>query len=198
MPFVVFISVQYLYQHDKPHYGVEGQKFKQESPTLNLPYSLQGQQAWSFCLDFGFTFIQHALECAFEICRKELVHEAHKCVGRLGKEVDMTKYSIMWKQTTLEGVFSTIKIQKTVLLLVSCCSGITARGWYHHYTGSLPYQFSRCYFNNNVIQPQYIIVQEIPQHFSLLLSCFRITYAFLIHTYHLSKELPSANTFSQT
>lgn len=47
---------------------------------LSACHTLLGQQVRSFCLDFGFTFLQHTVECAFEIVRKELVQETLRCV----------------------------------------------------------------------------------------------------------------------
>ena len=81
---------------------------------------------------------------------------------------------------------------------VSCCSEVTMKGQNHHYTGALPYPFSRCYFNNKVIQPRYKVVQKNTTAFRCIAIMFSHNYAFLIPSYHLSKELASANTFSQT
>lgn len=89
-----FILAQYLYQHSKPQQDVKGQKLKQESPTFNLPHS-SGPTTLKLLPRLCFTFMQHEVECAFEICRKELVQEAHGYVqGHLNpwleEEVEMT------------------------------------------------------------------------------------------------------------
>lgn len=47
-----------------------------------MPHCLLGQQVWNICLDFGFTFMQHAAESAFEIRRKVCAGGTQVCTGR--------------------------------------------------------------------------------------------------------------------
>lgn len=146
---------------------------------------------WICC---STSFISHQ----FSACSTLIIHTYLGLLttdqGGLGWK-RLPKGSIMWKQfcrgftgleKCIEHIFS-----------VSCWPEVTVKDKNHHYTGALPSRFSRCYFNDNVIQPCCKLLQKIPQHFSELLLCSHKMCAFLIPSYHQPK-LPSANTFSQT